>query len=339
MQVADGTDRFGRLLRDLRISVTDRCNFRCRYCMPREVFGPDHQFLDRAELLSFEEITRLVRVFAHQGVRKIRLTGGEPLLRRELERLVRMLTQVDGIEDIALTTNASLLAAKARSLREAGLSRVTVSLDSLDPDRFTQISDTRVPLSQVLRGIEAAQEAGLDPIKINAVIKRGMNDEADILELAEFGRENGHVVRFIEYMDVGTTNGWRMTDVVPAREIVDRVHEKWPVEPVDPHYTGEVAQRYRYADGRGEIGIIASVTQPFCRTCTRARLSAQGELFTCLFASKGHDLRALVRGGTSDEELERTISGIWHRRTDRYSELRTSETKRSSKVEMSYIGG
>ncbi|MCI2417957.1 GTP 3',8-cyclase MoaA [Saccharopolyspora sp. K220] len=334
-----GPDRFGRWMRDLRISVTDRCNFRCRYCMPREVFGADHAFLDRAELLTFEEITRLVRAFSRQGVRKIRLTGGEPLLRRQLEKLVAMLTGVDGIDDVALTTNASLLAAKAQPLRDAGLSRVTVSLDSLDQDRFARISDTRVPLAEVLRGIAAADQVGLTPIKVNTVVKRGMNDGADILELAEFGREHGYVVRFIEYMDVGTTNGWRMSDVVPAREIVERLHAAWPVAPVDPDYPGEVAQRYRYLDGRGEVGIIASVTEPFCRTCTRARLSAQGELFTCLFAARGHDLRALVRGEVDDAELERRIEAIWGRRTDRYSELRTAETTNRPKVEMSYIGG
>ena len=333
------TDRFGRRLRDLRISVTDRCNFRCRYCMPREVFGADHQFLDRAELLSFEEITRLVRVFAELGVRKIRLTGGEPLLRRNLEDLVAMISAVPGIEDIALTTNASLLAAKAQELREAGLRRVTVSLDSLDEQHFAQISDTRVPLSQVLRGIEAARRVGLAPIKINSVIKRGVNDGDDLLRLAEFGREHGHIVRFIEYMDVGTTNGWRMTDVIPAQEVVERINAVWPVEPTEAHYPGEVARRYRYLDGRGEIGLITSVTQPFCQSCTRARLSAQGELFTCLFAARGHDLRALVRSTASDAELKDRISGIWQRRSDRYSELRTSGTAPRSKVEMSYIGG
>ncbi|GAA4857770.1 GTP 3',8-cyclase MoaA [Saccharopolyspora rosea] len=337
--VGPAPDRFGRWLRDLRISVTDRCNFRCRYCMPREVFGADHEFLDRAELLTFEEITRLVRVFARLGVRKVRLTGGEPLLRRQIEHLVGMVAGVDGIEDVALTTNGSLLAAKAAALRDAGLSRVTVSLDSLDPDRFARISDTAVPLSRVLAGIEAAQRAGLAPVKINAVVKRGMNDADDVLELADFGRRRGLVVRFIEYMDVGTTNGWRMTDVVPAREIVDRVHARWPVEPVDPHYSGEVAERYRYRDGGGEFGVIASVTQPFCRTCTRARLSAQGELFTCLFASRGHDLRALLRGGADDARLEEGVRALWRRRTDRYSELRTSETGDLPKVEMSYIGG
>lgn len=338
-QVPPVTDRLGRGLRDLRISVTDRCNFRCRYCMPREVFGPGYQFLQHSELLSFEEITRLVRAFARQGVKKIRLTGGEPLLRRELERLVEMVAEVDGIEDIALTTNASLLGAKARALRDAGLSRVTVSLDSVDEDQFAQISDTNVPLSRVLKGIEAADDVGLAPIKINAVVKRGLNDGDDIVGLAEFGRERGYIVRYIEYMDVGTTNGWRLDDVVPGREIVDRIHSVWPVQPVDPNYTGEVAERYRYVDGVGEIGVIASVTQPFCQTCTRTRLSAQGELFTCLFAAGGHDLRTPVRRGASDTELDEHIGGIWSRRSDRYSELRTAETAQMPKVEMSHIGG
>jgi cyclic pyranopterin phosphate synthase len=332
-------DRHVRPLRDLRISVTDQCNFRCRYCMPRELFGPGYQFVDRSELLSYEEITRLARVFARLGVTKLRLTGGEPLLRRQLETLVAMLAEVSGITDIAMTTNGSLLAAKARALRAAGLSRVTVSLDSLDEDRFRAISDTSVPLPRVLEGLAAARDAGLGPIKINAVVKRGLNDGDDLVELAGFGREHGHVVRFIEYMDVGTTNGWRMDDVVPAREIVDRIGTAWPVEPIDPAYRGEVAERYRYRDGGGEVGVIASVTQPFCRTCTRARLSAQGELFTCLFASRGHDLRAAVRGGTSEDQLEQTIRGIWQHRTDRYSERRTAATTGTAKVEMSYIGG
>jgi cyclic pyranopterin phosphate synthase len=328
-----------RPLRDLRISVTDQCNFRCRYCMPRELFGPGYRFVDRSELLSYEEITRLARVFARLGVTKLRLTGGEPLLRRQLETLVAMLAELSGITDIAMTTNGSLLAAKARALRAAGLSRVTVSLDSLDEDRFRAISDTSVPLPRVLAGLAAARDAGLGPIKINAVVKRGLNDGDDLVELAGFGREHGHVVRFIEYMDVGTTNGWRMDDVVPAREIVDRIGTAWPVEPIDPAYRGEVAERYRYRDGGGEVGVIASVTQPFCRTCTRARLSAQGELFTCLFASRGHDLRAAVRGGASDDQLEQTIRAIWQHRTDRYSERRTAATTGTAKVEMSYIGG
>jgi len=332
-------DRLSRPLRDLRISVTDRCNFRCTYCMPRDVFGPEYQFLDRSELLSYEEIAQLVRVFVRLGVSKVRLTGGEPLLRRQLERLVELLAEVDGITDIAMTTNGSLLRAKAPLLRAAGLSRVTVSLDSLDPGRFAAISDTKIPVTRVLDGVEAAREAGLGPIKINAVVKRGVNDGDDITDLAAYGREHGYTVRFIEYMDVGSTNGWRMDDVVPAREIVERIDAVWPIEPVDPAYTGEVAERYRYVDGVGEVGAIASVTQPFCQTCTRSRLSAQGELFTCLFATRGHDLRALVREGATDEELEKALRGIWTRRTDRYSELRTEQTTVRDKVEMSYIGG
>jgi cyclic pyranopterin phosphate synthase len=342
--VTDGSlvpveDRLHRPLRDLRISITDRCNFRCTYCMPRDVFGSDYQFLERSELLSYEEIARLVRVFTRLGVTKVRLTGGEPLLRRQVERLVAMVAEVDGITDVAMTTNGSLLRAKARALRDAGLSRVTVSLDSLDPHRFAEISDTQIPLERVLDGIATADDVGLGPIKINAVIKRGVNDTDDIVELARFGRDNGYTVRFIEYMDVGTTNGWRMDDVVPAGEIVDQIGAAWPVEPVDPAYSGEVAERYRYTDGAGEVGVIASVTQPFCQTCTRSRLSAQGELFTCLFASKGHDLRDLVRGESNDDALEAALRGIWQRRTDRYSEKRTDATAPRSKVEMSYIGG
>jgi GTP 3',8-cyclase len=332
-------DRLSRPLRDLRISVTDRCNFRCTYCMPRDVFGPDYQFLDRSELLRYEEIARLVRVFTRLGVTKVRLTGGEPLLRRQVERLVAMIAEIDGITDLAMTTNGSLLRAKAPALRAAGLSRITVSLDSLDPRRFAEISDTQVPLARVLDGIAAADEAGLGPIKINAVVKRGVNDGDDIVELARYGREHGYSVRFIEYMDVGTTNGWRMDDVVPAKEIVERISAEWPVEPVDPAYSGEVAERHRYLDGAGEVGAIASVTQPFCQTCTRSRLSAQGELYTCLFASKGHDLRALVRGESDDDALEAALRGIWQRRSDRYSEKRTDATAARSKVEMSYIGG
>lgn len=333
-------DQLGRALRDVRISVTDRCNFRCRYCMPRELFGPGHEFVERADLLSFEEIAQLARVFARLGARKIRLTGGEPLLRNGLERLVEMIADIDGIEDIALTTNASLLHARAQKLADAGLSRVTVSLDSLHPERFAAISDTRVPLDRVLQGIATAREVGLGPVKINSVVKKGVNDHEDVLELARFGREHGDIVRFIEYMDVGDSNGWRLDDVVRARDIVDTVHSQWSVEAADPNYTGEVAERYRYVDGAGEFGVIASVSQPFCSTCTRTRLSPQGELVTCLFASGGHDLRSLVRSEADDEELEQAIRGIWHARTDRYSELRTEETRNNRpKIEMSYIGG
>jgi GTP 3',8-cyclase len=333
------SDKFGRDLRDLRISVTDRCNFRCCYCMPRDVFGTDFPFMDHSELLTFEEIEQVVAVFAGLGVRKIRLTGGEPLLRHGIEHLVERLVNTEGIEDVALTTNGSLLATKAAALRAAGLTRITVSLDSLDPVTFRAVSDVKLPVDRIVKGIAAAAEAGLSPIKVNTVVKRGMNDGQDILDLAAFGREHGYVVRFIEYMDVGSTNGWRMDDVVPAAEIIDRINAVWPLEPVDPHYPGEVATRYRYRDGTGEVGVISSITKPFCRTCTRARLSAKGELYTCLFAAAGHDLRALLRGGAGHDELESVIRGIWQGRTDRYSAQRTSATTGLARVEMSYIGG
>ncbi|MDP8930163.1 MAG: GTP 3',8-cyclase MoaA [Actinomycetota bacterium] len=331
------SDQLQRPLRDLRVSVTDRCNFRCRYCMPREAFGADFRFLDRAELLTFEEVTRIARVFARLGVRKLRITGGEPLVRRGVERLVGMVASLDGIVEVAMTTNASLLPHKAEALREAGLGRITVSLDSLDDVTFRAMSDANLPVKVVLDGIAAAREAGFAPIKINTVVKRGVNDTG-ILALARFGREQGHIVRFIEYMDVGTTNGWRLTDVVPAEDIVARISAVFPLEPVPASSPGEVATGYRYRDGGGEIGVIASVTRPFCQTCTRARLSATGELYTCLFAPSGHDLRALVRSGGSDDELEAFIQRTWRGRTDRYSELRTAGRK-LPKVEMSYIGG
>ena len=331
-------DTLGRPLRDLRISVTDRCNFRCVYCMPREVFGPNHVFLPRAALLTFEEIERLVRVFARHGVRKLRLTGGEPLLRRDLPRLVEMLTAVPGIEDIALTTNGALLARHAGALAGAGLKRVTVSLDSLDDDIFRAMNDADVPVARVLEGIEAAAAAGLAPVKVNMVVKRGLN-EASVLDMAERFRGSGHILRLIEYMDVGTTNGWRLDDVVPAAEMVAAIGARWPLEPLDAGYRGEVANRYRYLDGAGEIGVIASVTQPFCRDCTRARLSAEGELFTCLFAARGHDLRTPLRDGADDPALDGLIEGIWNRRSDRYSELRSASTPPTRRVEMSHIGG
>src|SRR5919108_1119687 len=303
-------DSLGRPLRDLRVSVTDRCNFRCPYCMPREQFGPGHAFLPRAEILSFEEITRVVRAAASLGVTKVRLTGGEPLLRRALDRLVEMLTAVEGIDDLALTSNGALLAGKAQRLREAGLSRVTVSLDSLDDEVFRRMNDVGVPLQRVLDGIEAARAAGFRPIKLNTVVKRGVNDHG-LVELARFARERGLIARFIEYMDVGTTNGWRLDDVVPAAEIVRRIDAELPLEPSEANYRGEVARRWRYRDGSGEIGVIASVTQPFCGNCTRARISAEGRLYTCLFATRGHDLRALVRAGADDEELEAQIGRLW----------------------------
>jgi GTP 3',8-cyclase len=332
-------DEFRRGLRDLRISVTDRCNFRCCYCMPRDVFGSDFPFMKSSELLSFEEIVRLTRIFAGLGVQKVRLTGGEPLLRHGIERLIEQLVEVDGIDDVAMTTNGSLLAKKAQSLRDAGLNRVTVSLDSLDPETFRAMSDVKIPLARVIEGIAAAAEAGLTPVKLNTVVKRGVNDGQGILDLAAFGREHGYVVRFIEFMDVGATNGWCLDEVVPAAEVVETIGAVWPVEPLVPDYVGEVAARYRYLDGSGELGVITSISQPFCGTCTRARLSAKGELYTCLFAGVGHDLRAPLRDGATDEELEKRVTGIWKARTDRYSAQRTTATLGLPKVEMSYIGG
>jgi cyclic pyranopterin phosphate synthase len=331
-------DRRGRGLHDLRISVTDRCNFRCVYCMPKDVFGRDYPFLPHAALLSFEEIARVARVFVDLGVRKIRLTGGEPLLRRNLERLVGMLSAAGDV-DLTLTTNGALLARKAGMLRDAGLRRVTVSLDALDDATFRAMNDVDFPVERVLEGIDAAAAAGLAPLKINAVVKRGMNEHA-IVPLARHFRGSGHIVRFIEFMDVGATNGWRMDDVVPAAEIVRRIGtEVAPLVPADANYTGEVAERWRYADGSGEIGVIASVTQAFCRDCTRARLSTEGRLYTCLFATRGHDLRDLLRAGAGDAELRRAIERVWRARADRYSELRTEGTVALPKVEMSYIGG
>jgi GTP 3',8-cyclase len=328
-------DRLGRPLRDLRISVTDRCNFRCVYCMPKEIFGRNYEFLARAQLLDYEEIARLARAFVANGVRKIRITGGEPLVRRHVERLVEMLAPLGA--ELTLTTNGTLLPQKAQALADAGLARVTVSLDALDEETFRAMNDMDVPVRRVLDGIDAAAAAGL-PVKVNAVIKRGLNENA-IIDLARHFRGTGHVLRFIEYMDVGHTNGWRLDDVVSANEILARVADEFPLEPVEAAYRGEVAKRWRYADGAGEIGVIASVTQPFCGDCTRARLSAEGQLYTCLFAMRGHDLRALVRSEAGDAELEAAISAIWSRRTDRYSELRTDETADLPKIEMSYIGG
>ena len=337
---AQPVDTRGRPLRDLRISVTDRCNLRCRYCMPREVFGPGFAFLPHAELLRFEEIARVVGAFARAGVTKVRLTGGEPLLRAGLADLIALVAAVPGIDDIALTTNGSLLARHAERLRTAGLTRITVSLDTLDEETFAQVADTDVKLGSVLEGIDAAAAAGFAPLKLNAVIRRNWN-EADVEGLASFARDRGHTMRFIEYMDVGDTNGWRLDDVVPAAEIVDRVATVWPLEAVPPGYPGEVANRYRYLDGFGEVGVIASISQPFCGACTRARLSAIGEVYTCLFASTGHDLRALLRSGASAADLDAAIAGVWSARTDRYSELRAAHASYEGprKVEMSYIGG
>ena len=333
-------DTLGRPLRDLRISVTDRCNFRCVYCMPKEVFGHDYRFLPRRELLTFEEIERVSRVFVALGVHKLRITGGEPLLRRGLEELIERLAALrdrPGDLDVTLTTNGALLAQKAQALADAGLTRITVSLDSLDDEVFRAMNDVDFPVARVLGGIDAAAAAGL-PVKVNVVVKRGLN-EASILDIARRFRGTGHVVRFIEFMDVGATNGWRMDDVVPAEEVVRTIGAEFPLEPLDAGYRGEVAQRYRYLDGAGEIGVIASVTQPFCGDCTRARLSADGKLYTCLFAVRGHDLRSVLRSEASDSELDEAIRAVWERRGDRYSELRTERTSSLRKVEMSYIGG
>jgi cyclic pyranopterin phosphate synthase len=329
-------DTLGRPIRDLRISVTDRCNFRCTYCMPKSVFGHEYRFMDRKELLTFEELERVAKAFVALGVEKIRLTGGEPLLRKQIEHLVARLGAIDGL-DLTLTTNASLLARKAEVLRDAGLDRVNVSLDSLDDATFRAMNDVDFPVARVLEGIEAAAAAGL-PVKVNAVVKRGVNDEG-IVEMARYFRGTRHSLRFIEYMDVGATNGWRLDDVVPASEIVERIDAAFPLEPVEAAYRGEVAQRFRYRDGAGEIGVISSVTQPFCGDCTRARISAEGKLYTCLFAVRGTDLRALLREGASDEGLRDAIAGVWTRRTDRYSEIRTERTSELPRIEMSYIGG
>ncbi|MBK1833567.1 GTP 3',8-cyclase MoaA [Roseibacillus ishigakijimensis] len=328
-------DTLGRPLRDLRISVTDRCNFRCRYCMPVEVFGPDYQFLDRAEVLTFEEIVRVTRASVALGVRKIRLTGGEPLLRRDVTRLVAQLKAIEGVEDLALTTNATLLARHAGALQAAGLDRVTVSLDALDEEVFARMNGVGAKVSRVLAGVEAALAAGL-PVKVNAVIQRGVNEQ-EVLPLVRWGRESGVTVRFIEYMDVGESNGWRMGEVLTAREIVDLVAAEMPVEPADSRYRGEVAGRWQFADGKGEFGVISSVSKPFCRDCTRLRLSAEGRLFTCLFASEGTEIKSLLRSGASAKELQAALAGVWQQRTDRYSEERGQGSKK--KAEMSYLGG
>ncbi|MDB5819729.1 MAG: cyclohydrolase subunit MoaA, partial [Rhizobacter sp.] len=341
-------DRLHRPLRDLRISVTDRCNFRCSYCMPKEVFDKAYRFLPQTELLSFEEIARLARLFVAHGVRKIRLTGGEPLLRKNLEVLVGLLSELrtpDGASlDITLTTNASVLARKAAALKQAGLRRVTVSLDSLDDATFRRMNDVDFPVTDVLAGIEAAQAAGLAPLKVNMVVKRGTND-SQILPMARHFRGTGSVLRFIEYMDVGATNGWRMNEVMPSAEVIERIDAVYPLEPIGANERGETAARWRYRDGGGEIGVISSVTQPFCGDCNRARLSTEGKLYLCLFASQGHDLRSLMRSGASDAQIAAAVGLIWNERGDRYSELRgaaptgAEPPKASRRVEMHYIGG
>ena len=328
-------DTRARPMRDLRISVTDRCNFRCVYCMPREVFDSHHEFLPHSAILTFEEIARLARIFVGLGVQKIRLTGGEPLVRRDVPRLVAMLNELP--VELTLTTNGSLLAKQVSALKAAGLDRVTVSLDSLDDATFKAMNDAEFPVAKVIDSIDAAAAAGL-PVKINTVVKRGVNDQ-DIVRMAERWRGSGHIVRFIEYMDVGSSNGWRMDDVVPSAEVVRRISARWPLVPADPNYTGEVAERWRYVDGAGEIGVISSVTQAFCSSCNRMRLSTEGSLFTCLFAQSGHDLKSLVRSGATDDDIRNEIAAVWQRRDDRYSEIRTEATTRERKVEMSYIGG
>jgi GTP 3',8-cyclase len=335
-------DTLGRRLHDLRISVTDRCNFRCTYCMPKEIFGRDFAFLPRELVLTFEEIERVARAFVSLGVEKLRITGGEPLVRRDLPRLVEMLAALrrpdGGPLDLTLTTNGSALRALARPLRDAGLQRITISLDSLDERVFSEMNGVDFPLERVLDGIAAAQEAGFEPIKINTVVKRGVN-EAGLLALARWARAEGLILRFIEFMDVGHSNGWRLDDVVPAAEIVARIDAELPIEPADPAYPGEVAERWRYRDGSGEVGVITSVTQPFCSTCTRARISAEGVLYTCLFSVGGHDLRELLRGGATDDELRAAIAAVWRVRDDRYSDLRSEATTGLPKVEMYAMGG
>ncbi|CEJ19627.1 molybdenum cofactor biosynthesis protein a [Ralstonia solanacearum IPO1609] len=337
-------DTRGRRLHDLRISVTDRCNFRCVYCMPKDVFDKDYRFLRHSELLSFEEIERMVRLFIEHGVEKIRLTGGEPLLRKDIERLVEMLARLttrDGKPlDLTLTTNGALLARKAQSLKDAGLKRVTVSLDAIDDATFRRMNDVDFAVGEVLHGIEVAQNVGLAPLKLNMVVKRGDNDD-QIVPMARHFRGSGIILRFIEYMDVGATNHWEMTSVVPSAEVIRRLSAAFALEPLSANYTGETAERWRYADGAGEIGVISSVTQAFCHACTRARLSTEGKLYLCLFAVEGFDLRALLRGGATDLELSNAIRNIWQARTDRYSELRSSGQVDAAdrRIEMSYIGG
>ncbi len=340
------TDVFARPLRDLRISVTDRCNFRCVYCMPKDVFDKNYAFLPQTSLLTFEEIIRIARIFVAHGVEKIRLTGGEPLLRKNIEKLIDMLSALktpDGRElDLTLTTNGSLLAKKAQSLKDAGLKRVTVSLDSLDDTTFKRMNDVDFPVADVLHGMNVAHHIGLGPIKVNMVVKGGMNDQ-EIVPMARHFKDSPFILRFIEYMDVGASNGWKMDDVIPSAEVVRRISEQMPLAEIEPNYTGETAERWRYVDGSGEIGVISSVTQAFCGSCTRARLSTEGKLYTCLFATSGHDLRALLRGGRSDEEISAAVAHLWRARSDRYSALRTANTDNianaTKRVEMSYIGG
>ena len=326
-----------RPLKDLRISVTDRCNFRCTYCMPKSVYDRNFKFLERAQLLSFDEINRLVGIFKHHGVEKIRITGGEPLLRKELEKLLAMIA-TDHNLDLTLTTNATLLKQKAQLLKDSGLKRITVSLDSLNDATFKMMNDMNVSVSKVLEGIEEADKVGFSPIKVNMVVKGGTNDQ-DVLAMARHFKGSGHIVRFIEFMDVGSTNGWDMDRVVASKTLAAQINEVFPIEPIEANYEGEVAERWRYVDGSGEIGFISSVTQAFCRSCTRARLSAEGSIYTCLFATEGTDLRMLLRSGATDEQISNLISQTWSKRSDNYSEIRTAETSSLRKIEMSYIGG
>ncbi|MBE2269226.1 MAG: GTP 3',8-cyclase MoaA [Anaerolinea sp.] len=331
-------DQFRRPLRDLRISVTDRCNFRCSYCMPADVFHDEFKFLHHDQILRYEEITRLARIAVGLGVVKLRITGGEPLVRRDLDQLIAQLTSISGVEDIAMTTNGFLLEKMAQPLKDAGLARVTISLDSLDNDVFRRMNGDKADVAPVLAGIRAAEQAGLTPIKVNAVVQRGVNDHT-MVDLARFCKDNGYVLRFIEFMDVGTRNGWKLDQVVPAKEIIERIDAALPLERVEGNYYGEVAERHRYRDGGGEIGVIASVTQPFCGTCTRLRLSADGRIYTCLFALRGTSLRDPMRAGATDDELATLFAGVWSKRKDRYSEIRTEETAANKKIEMNYIGG
>lgn len=330
-------DTLNRPLRDLRISVTDRCNFRCVYCMPKEIFGTDYKFLHRDQVLTFEEITRLAKIFVAHGVKKIRLTGGEPLVRKDLPDLIAMLAAIPNL-DLTMTTNGSLLPKFAQALKDAGLKRVTVSLDSLDNKIFKSMNDVDFPVEKVIEGMDAAAAVGLGPIKVNMVVKRGVNENS-ILPMARFFREKGYILRFIEYMDVGHSNGWRMDEVIPSAEVVKMINAEMPLESADPNYPGEVAGRWRYKDGKGEVGMISSVTQAFCRDCNRARITAEGQLYTCLFAVKGHDFRALLRDGASNDEISQEISRVWNKRADRYSEIRSENTTALPKVEMSHIGG
>ncbi len=339
LHMTELNDQYNRSMRDLRISVTDRCNFRCTYCMPKQVFNSKHQFLVRNDLLSFEEVTRLAQLFVNNGVRKLRLTGGEPMLRKNLDVLIAELSKISGVEDIALTTNASLLTlAKACELKRAGLHRITVSLDAINQDTFMRMNDMKVSVQKVLDGIDNARSAGFESIKVNMVVQKGVNED-DILPMAEYFKGTGNILRFIEFMDVGNTNGWNMQQVVSGQEIVDCIQQKFPMQPTDPDYTGEVAKRWRYKDGGGEIGLITSVTQAFCGDCNRLRLSAEGSIYTCLFASQGVDLRRLLRQGASDEFINEVITNTWKDRSDRYSEVRGKGNNVVHKVEMSYIGG